>query len=118
MTGKNYELWSKAVKTALKSKNKLGFIDGTLAKPTPQQGEDQSELIAWEMVNSMICSWIVNVIDPKLHASVAYADTTKSMWENLRKCYAIGNTPKVHQLKTALASCKQEGLEVVDFITN
>jgi len=63
----------------------------------------------------MICSWIVNVIDPKLHASVAYADTTKSMWENLRKRYATDNTPKVHQLKTAPASCKQEGLEVVEF---
>jgi len=45
-TGKNYELWSKAVRTALKSKNKLGFIEGTLAKPTPKEEEDQSELIA------------------------------------------------------------------------
>jgi len=27
----NYELWSKAVRTALKSKNKLGFIEGALA---------------------------------------------------------------------------------------
>ena len=64
--GKNYELWQKAVRTALKSKNKLGFIEGTLTKPTPK-GEDLSELNAWEMVNSMICSWIINVIDPKLH---------------------------------------------------
>ena len=37
------------------------------------------------------------------------------MWENLRKRYASGNTPKVHQLKIALTSCKQEGLEVVEF---
>ena len=67
------------------------------------------------MANSIICSWIVNVINPKLHASVAYADTAKSMWENLRKRYANGNTPRVHQLKTTLASSKQEGLEVVKF---
>ena len=56
---------------ALKSKNKLGFIEGTLTKLKPKEGEDYSELVAWEMVNSIICSWIVNVIDPKLHASMA-----------------------------------------------
>ena len=63
----------------------------------------------------MICSWIVNVIDPRLHASVAYADTIKSMWKNLCKWYAIANTPKVHQLSADLASRKQEGLEVAEF---
>ena len=112
--GKNYELWQKVVRTALKSKNKLVFIEGTITKPTPK-GEDLSEFNAWEMVNSMICSWIINVIDPKLHASVAYAETAYEMWQNLRKRYAVANTPKIHQLKTDLAACKQGGLEVMDF---
>jgi len=58
--GKNYNIWRKTVRTALKSKNKLGFIDGTITKLKPQEGEDQSELVAWDMVNSMICSWIVH----------------------------------------------------------
>jgi len=44
--GKNYDLWKKAVRTVLKSKNKLGFIEGTLAKPKPKEGKDQSKLIA------------------------------------------------------------------------
>jgi len=35
--------------------------------------------------------------------------------ENLRKRYAIPNTPKIHQLKTDIAACKQGGLEVVEF---
>lgn len=52
--GKNYELWQKAIRTALKSKNKLGFIEGTITKPTPQKGEDLSELNIWEMVNSSV----------------------------------------------------------------
>ena len=28
--GKNYELWENAVRIAVKAKNRLGFIDGTL----------------------------------------------------------------------------------------
>jgi len=31
--GKNYDLWEKAVRTALRAKNKLGFIKGTLVRP-------------------------------------------------------------------------------------
>lgn len=63
----------------------------------------------------LICSWIINVIDPKLHASVAYVETAYEMWQNLRKRYAVANTPKIHQLKTDLVACKQGSLEVVEF---
>jgi len=31
--GKNYDVWEQVVRTSLKSKNKLGFIDGTITKP-------------------------------------------------------------------------------------
>lgn len=34
LRGENYEDWSKHVRNALRTKRKLGFIDGTLTKPT------------------------------------------------------------------------------------
>lgn len=37
--GKYYDLWEKAARTALKAKNKLGFIDGSLTKPEIKEGE-------------------------------------------------------------------------------
>jgi len=115
--GKNYELWQKAIRTVLKSKNKLGFIEGTLTKPTPK-GEDFSELNAWEMVNSMICSWIINVIDPKLHTSVAYAETAYEMWENLRKRYAIANTLRSINSRLTLQLVNKVALRSWIFIQN
>jgi len=115
--GKNYDLWEKVVRTSLKSKNKLGFIEGTITKPSPKDGEDTTELQAWEMANSMVCSWILNVIEPKLRTSVAYVDTAMHMWTSLKKCYAVSNVPKIHQLKTKLSECKQGGSEVVDFFS-
>ena len=54
--GKNYDLWEKAVRTALRANNKLGFIEGKLKKSTLKEGDDPLELQAWEMANSMICS--------------------------------------------------------------
>lgn len=57
--GKYYDLWQKVFRTILRSKNKLRYIEGTLTKPTPKKGEDLSELNAWEIGISMICSWII-----------------------------------------------------------
>jgi len=53
----------------------------------------------------MICSWILNVIDPKLRTSITYVETAELMWTNLRKRYAIFNAPKIRQLKTKLVEC-------------
>ena len=113
--GKNYDLWEKAVKTSFKSKNKLRFIEGTITKPSPKDGEDTIELQTWEIANSMVCSWILNVIKPKFRTSIAYVDTAKHMWTSLKKHCAVSNVPKIHQLNTKLAECKQGGFEVVDF---
>jgi len=73
--GKNYELCESAVKMSLRSKNKLGFIDGIITKPEETEGKSLAEINVWEMVNSMIQSWIMNVIEPKLHNSVAYVNS-------------------------------------------
>jgi len=74
--GTNYDLWERAVRTAVKSKNKLSLIEGTLKKPEPNN-ENIFELQTWEMINSMICSWILNVIEPKLQSTIAYVDTAE-----------------------------------------
>jgi len=113
--GTNYDLWKRAIKTALKVKNKLGFIDETLKKPEPKMGEDATELQTQEMINSMICSWILNVIKPKLQSSIAYVDTAELMWSNLKKRYAVASAPKIHQLKASLADCKQGGMMLSNF---
>jgi len=67
------------IRTALRSKNELGFIDGTLKRPELKEGDDPTERNTWEMVNSMIYSWIINIIDPKLHTNVAYVETASVM---------------------------------------
>ena len=101
---KNYDLW------ASKAKNKLEFIDGTLTRPKAKEGEDFSEADAWYMTNSMLCSWLLNVVDPKLHTS-----TAKIIWDDMKKRYAMTNTPKIHQLKANIANCKQGDLDVGHF---
>jgi len=59
----------------------------------------------------------MNAIDPKLHASVAYANFAHEMWENIRKRYLVPNRPRIHKLKAEIASCKQGSVEVVEFLS-
>ena len=47
--------------------------------------------------------------------NVAYSDAAKIMWDDLKKCYAMANTPKIHQLKANIANCKQGDLDVGEF---
>ena len=74
---RNYEIWQPAVRTALKAKKKLGFINGTLIKPILEDEDDPSEFNTCHMVNSLVCSWIINVKVPKLQASIALHGSDK-----------------------------------------
>jgi len=63
----------------------------------------------------MLCSWLLNIIDPKVRLNVAYIGTAYAIWNDLKKRYSVANLPKIHQLKAAIANCKQGNLEVGDF---
>ena len=82
-----------------------------------EEGKSEAEINAWKMVNSMIQSWIINVIEPKLHKSVVYVDSTQKLWKNIKKRYVVAIIPKIHKLKTEIASCKQNNQEVVEFFS-
>lgn len=111
LRGDNYEEWARSMRNALRAKKKLGFIDGTLAKPE----EESLEIEDWWMVNSMLVAWILNTIEPSLRSTVTYTENVKDLWDDLRQRFSIGNGARVHQLKTDLASCKQRGQSVVQY---
>jgi len=73
LNNNNHANWSRLTTNALKSKNKLGFIDGNVTKPSISS----PEFFAWERCNSIVIVWLYNIIDKNLHGSVAYAETTQ-----------------------------------------
>jgi len=52
----------------LKSKNKLGFVDGSLSKPE----STSLDVHAWEKCKAMLIAWLYNVIYKNPHGSIAY----------------------------------------------
>ncbi|XP_074297008.1 uncharacterized protein LOC141627678 [Silene latifolia] len=114
--GENYDLWADAVRNGLDAKNKLGFVDGTVPKPVGT--DDSLEVVAWRQCNAMVKAWLRSVIDEKLHPSIAFSALVRDIWKELQERYAAGNAPRVHQLKSELAECKQGTRSVVDYYTH
>ena len=82
LNGYNYGNWSQLLINALKSKNKLGFVNGTLQKPIAV-----SDVHALEKCDSIVMACLYNVIDKALHGSVEYANTIREVWIDLEERY-------------------------------
>lgn len=104
-TGENYNEWSTELVNALKAKRKLGFIDGSIPKPSI----DDSNFELWSSVNSMIVGWIRSSIEVRVRSTVTFISDSHKLWDNLKKRFSVGNKVRVHHLKEQLSSCKQDG---------
>ena len=72
LTGENYASWSRAMMIALSMKNKLGFIDGSLPKPT---STDENLLSSWIRNNYVVISWILNSASKDILASIIFSES-------------------------------------------
>ncbi|KAJ3698018.1 hypothetical protein LUZ61_001723 [Rhynchospora tenuis] len=113
LKGDNYDLWVKAMRNALRAKNKLGFVDGTITEPAVAT----AEAAVWGSCNSMLVSWLFNCIDPTLQPSVAYFETVKELWDDLKGRFSVGDVPRIYQLKADIAGAKQQGQPIVEYYT-
>lgn len=111
LNGVNYNEWSSEMVNALQAKRKLGFIRGTLKKPE----ETSPDVENWLTVNSMIVGWIRASIEPKVRSTVTYVTDAHQLWEDLKQRFSVGNTLRVHQTKSQLAACRQDGQSVLDY---
>ncbi|CAJ2632240.1 unnamed protein product [Trifolium pratense] len=107
----NYDEWARAVKTALRAKKKFGFVDGSLTQPS----DDSEDLEDWWTVNSMLVSWILNTIEPTVRSTISYMEVAKHLWDDIKERFSVGNGPRIQQLKSELADCKQRGMTILNY---
>lgn len=105
LTTENYSTWSRSIQRALRAKNKLGFIDGTIDKPA---STSPILLSLWERCNNMLVSWLQNAISLPLRPSVAFVDDARELWLELQDRFSPQNGPCIYELKKTLANLSQE----------
>lgn len=79
--GTCYENWKCSIVIGFTAKNKMCFVDGTLAKPEITAPEHES----WSRCNSMITGSIITTLEPQIAASILYVDTTRAIWLDLEE---------------------------------
>jgi len=82
---------------ALNSKNKLGFVNGTI-KPPPEE-TDSDSYATWSRCNDMVHSWIINTLIPEITDNVIYNYTTAhEVWEDLHERFSESNAPRIFEI--------------------
>ena len=62
LDGMNYGLWSQIVEMYILGKDKLGYINGDLPQPKPNDPTFKK----WRIENSMVKGWLINSMGPSL----------------------------------------------------
>jgi hypothetical protein len=97
---------------ALCVKNKLGFVDGTLMKPT-----SHNDLLQWKRCNDLVCSWILNSVTGETRSNILYADTVREIWLDLSERFSQSSAPQIYQLMQSIYSSKQENMSIFAYFT-
>ena len=115
LNGDNYGTWCRSMRISLSAKNKLGFVDGTVKKPSKKTDPDEFSL--WQRCNDMILSWILNSLDQDIADSVIYSDTAHDIWEDLKERFSQSNVPRIFQIQRDIASLTQDQMSVAAYYT-
>ncbi|XP_022856063.1 uncharacterized protein LOC111377235, partial [Olea europaea var. sylvestris] len=94
-------------------KNKIGFIDGSIAKP--DNSDDQ--VSNWIRNNNIVISWILNSVSKEISASVIYSESAHDIWIDLKERFQQRNGPRIFQLRRELMNLTQGQLSVGVYFT-
>ncbi|GAA0168865.1 hypothetical protein LIER_40658 [Lithospermum erythrorhizon] len=98
----NYEQWARSMRLSPRGRRNIGFIDGTICKPT-----NPVHLCDWDAVQSTLVQWIMNTIDDSQKAMISYFEEAKPLRDLLQKRFTVSNGQRKHELKQQLSACKQ-----------
>ncbi|KAF3433389.1 hypothetical protein FNV43_RR24491 [Rhamnella rubrinervis] len=96
LDGNNYYSWARSMRRALRIKNKLGFIDGTLSAPTHPNDPLMEH---WLRCNDIVITWIQNTMAVDIKCSTVYAETAHQLWLELEQRFAQHNAPRIYEIK-------------------
>jgi hypothetical protein len=110
---KNYHSWLRSMKIALLSKNKMKFVDGTLAQPRLSDPLYDP----WIRCNSMVLSWIQRSISPDIAKSIIWFDHASAVWKDLEFRFAHGDMFKISDLQEEMLRLNQGSLDISSYYT-
>ena len=113
LIGPNFHTWRRAMTIALTVKKKLVFANGKLPRPPSAN----FLFTVWSRCDSMVSSWILNVVTKEITDSLLYLDSASAIWSNLCERFQQGNGPRIFQIKQQLLGLTQGTSDVSTYYT-
>ncbi|GJT29927.1 ribonuclease H-like domain-containing protein [Tanacetum coccineum] len=114
LTGvENYRIWASAIKLGLKTKNKMGFITGSVLKSDYVASNLLSE--QWDRCNVVVLSWILGSLSQDVYLGHVFSDNAALVWKELQETYDRIDGSIVFTLLQKINSFKQGGLPVSEY---
>ncbi|XP_074295987.1 uncharacterized protein LOC141623716 [Silene latifolia] len=101
--GTGFGSWRRSMLIGLSVKNKIGFVDGTLPKPT----SGATKIRQWERCNDMVISWILHSVSSEIANGLLYTETAKSIWDELKERFEQYNGAQLYQVQDQLNQASQ-----------
>lgn len=109
----NYNNWKRLMMLTLSTKNKLGFVNGTIMMPEVTS----SDFNAWERFNALVTSWILFNLDETIARSVLFLKSARVMWKDLEDRFGCTSITELYSLEIQLAEVSQGSQSVSEFYT-
>lgn len=111
--GADFHSWRRSVRMALNVRNKLGFIDGTIRKPS----ENDRDFGSWSRGNDMVATWLMNSVSKKIGQSLLFMSTAEGIWQNLMSRFKKYDAPRVYEIEQRLSNIQQGSMDVNTYYT-
>ncbi|XP_022544224.1 uncharacterized protein LOC111199052 [Brassica napus] len=111
--GSEFHSWRRSMRMALNVRNKLGFIDGTIPKPSPNHRDSGS----WSRCNDMVATWLMNSVSKKIGQSLLFMSTAESIWKNLLTRFKQDDAPRLYEIEQRLSTIQQGSMDISTYYT-
>ncbi|XP_021758654.1 uncharacterized protein LOC110723616 [Chenopodium quinoa] len=102
--GTGYNSWKRTMMLGFSSRNKLGFINGTVVQPL----ETDPNYGSWQRCNDLVIGWLLFSLDKKIAKSVWFYKTASEIWKDLEERFGQTSATQLFSLHQELANMKQE----------
>ncbi|KAK9683488.1 hypothetical protein RND81_10G144600 [Saponaria officinalis] len=110
-SGKSFMHWSRNMKVALISKNKLGFVNGTY----PQPASTHASYNDWIRTDYIVMRWILHSLSTTIAESLSYVTSSKQLWDELDERFNQSNAPFLYQLRKNASQIVQGETSVTEY---